>query len=382
MQAISATDASDLLVTASVFSGCSAGIYSNGESALQVINNSFWNVAGLNVDVTQQDGSATTLNLYNNAYSRSIGSGLFVSINKATGFNSENNIYNVSDSDKIMAVKGETRTLAEMNNKGDDTASKLGDPMYRDPANDNFSPARGSTVARAGRTDTNAPKISFNGLAFDTTPDIGAYYSPFTLRTFHVVPYYIGWGDYGTPGHPIPADGSWAHPFTSLSAALAVAGSSDTIIVHKGVYSEGRIDIVGLHGTEDARITIKGCDDPDCWYCQHYEEVKESLLGAPADAADIDRPVFTSRSQGYKYDDKTVNPANDLCMAFDGTIRRTFLEALSDQVVNLHLNSSQYIHLLIWNNRLSSCADWLCNKKNPEDKLKNLSSGRKIRVTT
>ena len=292
-KAISSEEASDLLVTASVFSTCGSGIYSVGESALQVINNSFWNVSGLNVDVTQQDGSDTELNLYNNAYSRSgsADSGLFVAVNKAHGFNSENNIYNVSEADKIMSVCGEARTLAEMQNGGDDTASLLGDPMYTAPEADNFSPAKGSQVARAGRTDANAPAISFNGLAFADVMDIGAYYSPFTLRTFHVCPYGIAWSYYGND----PADGSWDRPFATLQQALAVVGSSDTIIVHKGVYDAKRIDIVDLHGTEDARITIKGCDNPDCWYCQKYDS--NNFDYAPDEAVAIVSPCLYRRSE-------------------------------------------------------------------------------------
>ena len=308
MQAISATNNSDLTVTASVFASCSAGIYSNGESDLRAVNNSFWNVAGLNVDVAQTDGNESALDLYNNIYSRDNGSGLFVSINKGWGFNSENNIYNAAERDKLSAIQGEARTLAELQAGGDDTASILGDPMYTDPANDNFSPAKGSPVARAGRNDANAPSISFNGLAFAEEMDIGAYYSPFTLRTFHVCPYGIGWGWYDQA-----PDGSWDRPFTSLKQALAVVGSSDTIIVHKGVYDEGRIDIVDLHGTEDARITIKGCDDPDCWYCQKYDS--NSFDYAPAEPVSIDRPVFTGK-QKYDYDDTTVSASSDLCMKF------------------------------------------------------------------
>ncbi|MGN1074912.1 MAG: right-handed parallel beta-helix repeat-containing protein [Eubacteriales bacterium] len=305
-QAVRSAADSDLTVTASVFSSCAAGIESRGESDLRVINNSFWNVSGLNVDARQTAGDASELTLANNAYSRDSGTGLFVSIDKASGFLSENNLYNASADEKIASVCGDERTLEALRAGDDDTASLLGDPLYKAPAQDNFSPMRGSAVARAGRAVEGAPAVSYDGFAFDTTPDIGAYYSPYTLRTFHVCPYGIAWNWYDQA-----ADGSWDRPFASIRDAIRAAGSSDTVLLHKGVYDCGRIDIAGLHGTEDAPVTIRGCDDPDCWYCQQYDS--NTFYNHPDEPVPVDCAVLTG-AQKYSFGDTTVSATSDLCL--------------------------------------------------------------------
>ena len=300
--AIAADNASSLTLTSSVILNGTAGVIAAGESAITIVNNTFYNISGLSIDVTQQDGSATALDIYNNIYSRSIrNQGIFVSINKASGFNSENNIYDADDITKIASVKEDERTLEELQAGGDDTRSIIGDPRFQNTASENFAPAEGSPAARAGYSHSAVPVEDLLGKPFASIMDIGAYYSPYTLKVYHVVPYGIGWGWYdpdSTHDTAGPPDGSYDRPFTSLSDALAVASSSDTIMVHKGVYT-GRQDIVNLSGAEGAPITIVGCTDPDDWYNQQYDS--KAFYLCPPDAPDLDQPVFTSANMGYHF---------------------------------------------------------------------------------
>ncbi len=318
--AVSVSGQCALVLTASQIVDCAAGILSTEDSPLHAVNNTFYNVSGYSVDVTQRTSQDIDLDLYNNIYARSSRTGApFIRVNKAYGFNTENNIYDADAGQKIGTILTadtdgaplEDRDLAAMQDGGDDTASVAADPMLRDPANSDFSPKKGSPAARNGRSDAYAPKADFNGTAFAATPDIGSVYSPFTMRTFNVVPYGLGWGNYGDSSNPILPDGSWDHPFTSLKDALKVVGSSDTIVIHKAVYDWGRMDLNDLHGVADAPITIEACTNEGCWYCTSYDN--RSFWGCPADAPALDRPVLTG-SQKYSFQDPAIKAESDLCM--------------------------------------------------------------------
>ena len=318
--AIHSTQKSTLTLTASQIVDCTTGVMSEGDSPLHVVNNTFYNVEGYSVDVSQQNSRDIDLDLYNNIYARASRTDKpFIRVNKAYGFNTENNIYD-ADSDQVIGTiltsdaedaPMEDRDLSAMQNGGDDTVSVTADPMLRDPENGDFSPKKGSPAARKGRADANAPAYDFNGTRFASTPDIGTVYSPFTLRTFNVVPYGLGWGNYGDSSNPILPDGSWDHPFTSLKDALKVVGSSDTILIHKGVYDWGRMDLNDLHGAPDAPITIESCTNEGCWYCTSYDN--RSFSGCPADAPALDLPVLTG-SQKYSYADPSINAPAELSM--------------------------------------------------------------------
>ncbi len=318
--ALSVSGQCALILTASQIVDCATGVLATEDSPLHVVNNTFYDVSGYSVDVTQQNSRDIDLDLYNNIYARSNRTGApFIRVNKAYGFNTENNIYDADADQKIGTILTadtdgaplEDRDLNAMQAGGDDTASVAADPMLRDPANSDFSPKKGSPAARNGRSDAYAPKADFNGTAFAATPDIGSVYSPFTMRTFNVVPYGLGWGNYGDSSNPILPDGSWDHPFTSLKDALKVVGSSDTIVIHKAVYDWGRIDLNDLHGVADAPITIEACTNEGCWYCTSYDN--RSFWGCPADAPALDRPVLTG-SQKYSFQDPAIKAESDLCM--------------------------------------------------------------------
>jgi nitrous oxidase accessory protein NosD len=290
--AISADKESSLKITSSVIMNCAKGIVGSGESDFSIINNTFYNIKGLSIDVTQNDGNDTKLDIYNNIHSRPERSkGAFVSINKADGFNSENNIYDADPSEIISIIKGDSRNLAQLQTGGDDKNSVAADPKFKAVQSENFAPAKESPAARKGYTSEEAPTADYAGTAFAEILDIGAYYSPYTLRTIHVAGYQCAWSD---------GDGSYDHPFQTLKQALSVMKSSDTIIIHKGIYNEGRHDLNNIHGVEDGRCIIEACTDPNEYWNQQFEEKNNIKL---------ERPVFVGKSD---YNDVSQTASADI----------------------------------------------------------------------
>ncbi len=254
---------------------------------------------GLTLDVS---GTVKNFISLNNAFARSSRSAQpFIRVPDGN-FQSSNNLYDADEEEPVAVIGTENRTLAQMQETSNESNSLLAEPMFRDAASGNFYPEKGSPLARGGRTHASAPKLDLNGTKFADIPDIGAIYSPYTLKTFHIV------AD-GMQGSS--SDGSFENPFSTLKEALNVVNSSDTIVIHKGVHAWGRMDLMNIHGVEGAPITICGCKDADCTYCQRYDA--KDFPGCPWNAPDLERPILTG-SQKYSYDDKSIKSPADMSM--------------------------------------------------------------------
>ncbi len=297
--AIEANNQITLNLNSSLITNSAKGVLGTGESSFFIFNNTFFNNSGYSIDVTQADGHGANLDIINNIFSRSSrGQGAFNAIDKNSGFISEYNLYDAAADEKITHFYGVDQTFTETVANGDETEGHIGDPMFKDAANGDFTLAKGSPAARNGvksisdtfadgsTKDIPAPSMDYAGTPYSTLgQDIGAYYSPYSLKTIHLA---------GDNAGSLSGDGTAAHPFRTFAQAINAADSGDTIIVHKGIYT-GRYDINDKHGVADAPIIIKASTDPN----DPLDLINASLPG----------PIFTSKTN---YEDRNEAATDEL----------------------------------------------------------------------
>ncbi|THF84484.1 right-handed parallel beta-helix repeat-containing protein [Cohnella fermenti] len=281
VRAIEAGTSVSLTMNTSVITRSAEGVSGTNADGLFLFNNTFYDNTGYSISAD----AATELRLANNIYSRS-GSwqGSYLLIGQAGQLASDYNLYDAGENEKIVKLNGNDLTLAEFAANSVEQHGQIGDPDFQDAVNGNYKLAKGSAAARNGAKvvgGQTAPDVDLEGTAYsELGQDIGAYYSPYSMKTLHLAGDNVG---------SLTGDGSAEHPFRTFAQAIDAADSGDTIIVHKGIYS-GRYDIVDKHGVADAPIVIKASADPN----DPLDMANASLPG----------PIFTSKTNYQDRDEE------------------------------------------------------------------------------
>ena len=134
---------------------------------------------------------------------------------------------------------------------GKETNGISGNPMYMDAPNGNFLLKPGSPCAAKGISDSNTPAAGFDGINFGLPVDIGAVFSPFSLKSYYVS---IEGNDSN--------DGSFDHPWKTLSKGLNSIKQNDTLYIRGGVYNE-RVNIYDKIGSEYSYFTVKNYNNEE-----------------------------------------------------------------------------------------------------------------------
>lgn len=309
--AIEASNQVVLNLTSSLITHSGKGVVGAGKSRFTLMNNTFYDNSGYSVQISGAEGNGDNPIIANNIFSRSArGQGAFVSVDTSGSFYANYNLYDAAADEDIIQLNGSGLSLEEASADGTETKGLLGAPMFKNASTGDFSLAKGSLVARKGTKSINvkaaddsqkelpAPSTDYAGTPYSALgQDIGAYYSPYSMRTLHLAGDNVG---------QLDGDGSAEHPFRTFAQAINAADSGDTIIVHKGIY-KGRYDINNKHGAPDAPIIIKASTNPN----DPLDLVNAALPG----------PIFTGKTN---YEDRNEEAKDEVMTKITNSSYLTF----------------------------------------------------------
>ena len=226
-------------VTASVLTNSKIGMDLNGSNNLVIYNNDFNGNSRSDIKFDQAStGSVVKNNIFgsaNSMYALEI-----ADINNDLDYNCYNKASNA-----VAVSYTSTLTLDQFKALGKETNGILADPMFTDPASGNFLLKPYSPCAGKGIKDSNSPVMGYDGANFGFPMDIGAYFSPFSMKTYYVA----------TTGDD-SNDGSLEHPWGTIKKGMSSIKQSDTLYIRGGVYNE-RIDLYDMDGRSFAYFTVK-----------------------------------------------------------------------------------------------------------------------------
>lgn len=233
-------------VTSSVLINSKIGMAITDSDSMVIYNNDFLGNSRSDMTFDQAStGSAVKNNIFGSA--NSLYSLEIADINNDLDYN----CYNKAADAAAINYNNSALTFDQFKALGKETNGILADPMFTDPASGNFLLMPYSLCAGKGLADSNSPLAGYDGANFEIPMDIGAVFSPFSLKTYYV----------STTGDD-NNDGSFEHPWRTIGKGMNTIRQSDTLYIRGGTYNE-RVNMYEKVGRPYTCFTVKNYNNEE-----------------------------------------------------------------------------------------------------------------------